>query len=68
MEEVRDLIVNRQKPLGLPGQFESLHDPFASSCWLMRVLRAVVQALVLAMFDSEDPSSPGQRRRNGACR
>src|SRR5580704_6792916 len=53
VEEVRDLIVNRQKPLCLPGRFESLHDQFASSCRLVRVFRAIVQALVLAMFDAK---------------
>ena len=53
VEEVRDLIVNRQKPLCLPGRFESLHNPFASPCRQVRVLRAIVQALVLAMFDAE---------------
>ena len=53
MEEVRDLIVNRQKPLCLPGRFESLHDQFASPRRLVRVFRAIVQALVLAMFDAK---------------
>jgi hypothetical protein len=53
VEKVRDLIVNRQKPLCLPGRFESLHNPFASPCRQVRVLRAIVQALVLAMFDAE---------------
>ncbi len=58
MEEVRDLIVNRQKPLGLPGRFESLHDPFASPCRLVGVLRAIIQALVLAMFDAKGHLHP----------
>ena len=53
VEEVRDLIVNRQKPLCLPGRFESLHDQFASPRRLVRVFRAIVQALVLAMFDAK---------------
>ena len=53
VEEVCDLIVNRQKPLRLSGRFESLHDPFASPCRLMRILRAIVQALMLAMFDAK---------------
>jgi hypothetical protein len=43
VEEVRDLIVNRQKPLCLPGRFESLHDQFASPRRLVRVFRAIVQ-------------------------
>ena len=50
MEEVRDLIMNRQKPLCLAGSFELLHDPFAPPCRLMRVLRPIVQAFMLAMF------------------
>ena len=51
MEEVCDFIVNREKSLHLPGGFEALHDPFASSCRLVRVLRPIIQPLVLAMFD-----------------
>lgn len=42
VEEVGDLIVNRQKSLRLPGRFESFHDAFASPRRLMRVLRAIV--------------------------
>ena len=53
VEEVRDLILNRQKPLCLLGRFKSLHDPFASPCRLVRVFRAIVQALVLAMLDAK---------------
>ena len=41
-EEVCNLIVNRQKTLGLTGRFEALHDALASSCRLMTVLRSVV--------------------------
>ena len=58
VEEVRDLIVNRQKPLCLPRRFESLHDPFALPCRLVRVFRAIVQAFVLAMFDAEPHLRP----------
>jgi hypothetical protein len=53
VEEVRDLIVNRQKPVVPAGPIESLHDQFASPCRLVRVFRAIVQALVLAMFDAK---------------
>jgi hypothetical protein len=51
VEEVRDLVMSRQKPLRLSSGFESLHDPFASSCRLMRILRAIVQTFMLAVFD-----------------
>ena len=42
VEEVGDLIVNRQKPLCLPGRFGSLHNPFASPCRLVRILRTSI--------------------------
>src|ERR1700722_1713619 len=58
VEEVRDLIVNRQKPLRLPRRFESLHDPFASPYRLGGVFCAIVQAFVLAMFDAEPHLRP----------
>ena len=51
MEKVCDFIVNREKSLRLPGGFEARHDPFASSCRLVRVLRSIIQPPVLAMFD-----------------
>jgi hypothetical protein len=41
-EEVRNLIVNRKKSLGLPEGFEALHDPLASPPRLMAVFRAIV--------------------------
>jgi hypothetical protein len=53
VEEVGDLIVNRQKPLCLSSGFEALHDPLASPRRLMRILRPIVQALVLAMFHAK---------------
>ena len=54
------------------GPIESLHDQFASPCRLVRVfraivLRAIVQALVLVMFDAKAHLAPSQRRMNGAC-
>ena len=51
VEEVRDLIVNRQEPLRLPSRFETLHDAFASPGRLMRILSPIVQAFMLAMID-----------------
>src|SRR5271166_5714028 len=49
---VGDLIVCGKKPLHLPRRLETLHDPLSSSCRLVGVFRAVVEALVLAMLDA----------------
>jgi hypothetical protein len=38
-KEVSNLIVGREEALGLSGGLEPLHDAFASSGWLMRILR-----------------------------
>ena len=51
VEEIGDLIVNRQKLLDLSRQFEPFHHPLSSPRRLMGIFRPVVQALVLAMFD-----------------
>src|SRR3954470_12243773 len=51
-EDVGDLIVGGEKPLHLPRRLEALHDPLSSSRWLMRILRPVVEALVLAVLDA----------------
>ena len=53
MEKIGDLIVYRQKFLHLPWRFEPLHDPLSSPRRLMRILRSIVQPLVLAMFDTK---------------
>ena len=58
VKEVPDLIMNRQKPLRLSARLEAFHDPFASPGQLMRILRPIVQALVLAMFDAEPHLRP----------
>ena len=42
-EEVVDLVVRREEPLGLAGGFEPLHLPFASTGRLVRILGSVVQ-------------------------
>jgi hypothetical protein len=57
VEEVGDLILNRQKSLCLPG-CEPLYDPFPSSCRLVRILRAIVHPFVLAVFDDEPHLCP----------
>ena len=53
VKEVRDLIVDRQKPLRLADRFETLHDPLAPPRRLMRILSAIVQSFMLAMFDAK---------------
>jgi hypothetical protein len=45
MEQVVDLIVGCEEPLGPAGRFE----PLSSTRWLVRILRPVVHSLVLAM-------------------
>jgi hypothetical protein len=42
VEEVGNLIVSREKALGLAGRLEALHLPLASPGRLMRILRSVV--------------------------
>jgi hypothetical protein len=51
-EQVVDLIVGCEKALGLAGRFELLHLPLSSSRRLVRILRSVVQSLVLPMLDA----------------
>src|ERR1700745_879089 len=49
IECVVDRRMNRNETLSRFGRFEALHLSFASSNWLMRVLRAVVGAQALLM-------------------
>ena len=42
--------MNREKTLSLPSGLEALHDPLAASGRLMRILCAIVQALMLPML------------------
>ena len=51
-KQVIDLIVSRQEALCLAGRFELLHLPLSSACRLVRVLRSVIEALMLAMLDA----------------
>ena len=53
MEQVGDLIMDGQETLGLAPRLEALHDPFSPPRRLMRILRPIVQALVLAMLDAK---------------
>src|SRR5215471_13092863 len=52
IKQVVDLIVRRQEALRLAGRFELLHLPLSSARRLVRILRSVVQSLVLAMLDA----------------
>ena len=52
MKQVVDLIVGCEEALGLAGGFELLHLPLSSACRLVRILRSVVQSLVLAMLNA----------------
>ena len=60
MEEVVDLIVGGEEPLRLTGRFELLHLPLSAAGRLVRILRAVVQSLVLAMLDAGHDLSFGR--------
>jgi hypothetical protein len=51
-EEVSDLIMGREETLRLTGRFELLHLPLSAARWLVRILRSVVQPLVLAMLNA----------------
>jgi hypothetical protein len=52
MEKVVDLIVGCEEAQSLAGRFELLHLPLSSSRRLVRILRSVVQSLVLPMLDA----------------
>ena len=50
-EEIGDLIVDRSETLQVMRRLEAAHHLLAHPGWLMQVFRAVVQPLVLAVFD-----------------
>src|SRR5690349_25119028 len=50
-KEVVDLVVGGEEPLRLSGRLEALHLAFSSAGRLVRVLRPVVEPLVLAVLD-----------------
>ena len=54
LEEVVDLTVAGEEPLGLPRQLEALHLPLSPPCRLVRDLGPVVQVPALPVLD------PGQ--------
>jgi hypothetical protein len=54
------LIVSGEEALGLPGGLEAHHDALAPPSWLMAVLRTIVQAFMLSMFDTRHDLSLGR--------
>lgn len=54
LEEVVELAVAGEEPLGMPRRLEPLHLPFSPPCRLVRDLGAVVEVAALPMLD------PGQ--------
>ena len=54
LEQVVDLAVAGEEPLGVPRRLEALHLPFSSSGRLVRDLGPVVEVAALPMLD------PGQ--------
>src|ERR1700710_922644 len=51
MEVAMDECVSGKEVLRLPRRFETLHLPLASSCWPMRVFRAIIQISTLPVFN-----------------
>jgi hypothetical protein len=49
-EDRLNLIVGGQKPLGMPGRFETAKDLLSFPRWAMGILNPVVQSLVSAMI------------------
>src|SRR5258707_13214166 len=52
MKQVIDLVVRSKDALSLAGRFELLDLPLSSAPRLVRILRSVVQSLVLAMLNA----------------
>jgi hypothetical protein len=60
-EEICNLVMNGEEALGLPGRLEALHDALSSPRWLVRILRPIVEPLVLTVFDSRHDFARGDR-------
>jgi hypothetical protein len=58
-EVLRDRPISRQEPLGSARGLEPLHAPLPLAGGLVRVLGAVVQILVLAMFHAREQLALG---------
>ena len=51
-EVLGDRTIGGNEPLGLAGRLKPLPAPLALTCWMVRVLRSIIEIPVLAMFDS----------------
>ena len=58
--EVGDRIVNGDKSLEMSGGFEPLHDLLAPPRRQMRILRSIVQPLVLPVLEAHAHSRPSR--------
>ena len=58
--EVGDRVVDGDKSLEMPSGFELLHDLLAPPGWQMRILRPIVQPLVLAVLEVHAHSRPSR--------
>jgi hypothetical protein len=67
VEKVGDVIVDGQEPFLLRPRRETLHEPLAAPCRLMRILGSIVQAFVLEMLNLKahlhPPRAAGFKRR-----
>src|SRR3954465_6486782 len=52
VEQVADLVVGGEKALGVAGRLEALHLPLASSGRLVRILRPVIQSVMLPVLNA----------------
>jgi hypothetical protein len=59
-EVLCDGAISREEALGLAWQFEPLHAPLALTGGLVRILRAVIQVPVLAVFHAGQELAPGR--------
>src|SRR5215471_690993 len=50
--DARPREMGREEALRLTGRFELLHLPLSSACRLVRILRSVIESLVLAMVNA----------------
>jgi hypothetical protein len=61
VKEICDLIMNRKEARRLPGRLEAHHDTLSPARWLVRILRPIVEPLVLTVFDSRHDFARGDR-------
>ena len=68
LEEVVDLAVAGEEPLGVARRLEPLHLPFSSSCRLVRDLGPVVEIAALAVLNPRQDLPLGRAIALAACR